>query len=145
MAMSAKLYGALVTTLFTAGLNFSSDTIKVSLHTSAYTPNQDTDDFFNDCTNEVVGTGYTAGGATLGSKTLTYDGATNTLKIDGADTTWSTSTITAARWAVIYKSTGIASTSPLIGYINLDVDRSSVAGNFTLIYDATGIATATLA
>lgn len=50
---------------------WASDTIKVALLTSSYTPNYDTHDFFDDITNEVTGTGYTAGGATLGSKTVT--------------------------------------------------------------------------
>jgi hypothetical protein len=50
-------------------------TLKVALTTSTYTPNQDTHHFFSDITNEITGTGYTAGGATLTSPTTTYDTA----------------------------------------------------------------------
>ncbi len=52
--------------------DFLSDTIKVSLHTSSYTPNLDTHETLSDVTNEISGTGYVAGGVTLASKTITY-------------------------------------------------------------------------
>lgn len=50
-------------------IDLDSDTIKMSLHTSTYSPNLATDDFFNDATNELgTAGGYTAGGATLANK-----------------------------------------------------------------------------
>lgn len=110
----------------------------MSLHTNSYSPAQDTDDFWNDATNEVTGTGYTTGGATLGTKTSTYDTATDTIRLDAADTTWTTSTITARR-AVIYKSTGTSSTSPVIGWLDFGADVSTTAGTFQITWDATGI------
>ena len=45
-------------------LGFTSDTFKVMLTTSSYTEDKDAHDFRNDVTNEVTGTGYTAGGNT---------------------------------------------------------------------------------
>jgi hypothetical protein len=111
---------------------------KVALCTSSYTPNIDTHSFFDDITNEVVGTGYTAGGETLGTKTTTQDNTDNEGVFDAADTTWSSSTIT-ARYAIIYKSTGTASTSPLICYIDLGEDKTSSNGAFTLSWNAEGI------
>jgi hypothetical protein len=145
MAVTALLYGKLWENQFGAApINWGSDTIKVALCTSTYTPNQDTHDFFNDVTNEVTGTGYTAGGATLASKTATYTSGTNTCAFDAADVTWSTSTIT-ARYAVIYKSTGTASTSPLVGYIDFGADVSSSGGNFTITFDSAGIWTGAVA
>lgn len=144
MAVTAKLYGTALGALAAGSINWPSDTIKVALTTSTYTPDQDAHDFFNDVTNEVTGTGYTAGGATLASKTSTYTSGTNTQAIDAADVTWSTSTIT-ARYAVIYKSTGTASTSPLIGYVDFGADVISSAGNFTITWDAAGIFTMTTA
>lgn len=140
MAVSAKAYGPFLAQLASAGVNWGSDTIKVALATATYTPDQDAHDFFNDVTNEVTGTGYTAGGATLASKTSTYTSGTNTQSLDAADVTWSASTIS-ARWAIIYKSTGTASTSALIGYVDLDGTISSTAGNFTLTWDTAGILT----
>jgi len=55
--------------------DYLTDTIKVMLATSSYAENLDTHETKADVTNEVVGTGYTAGGATLGSKTITYTAA----------------------------------------------------------------------
>jgi hypothetical protein len=69
MAVSAKYYGNFFVHLAEKRIDFNSDAIKVALCTSAYTPDQDGHDFFNDITNEVTGTGYTAGGAALGSIT----------------------------------------------------------------------------
>ena len=126
-------------------IDWDTDTIKVALVTSSYTPNQDTHDYWDDVSaNETSGSGYTAGGATLGSKTITQDDATNKQTFDAADVSWASSTIT-ARYAVIYKSTGTASTSPLIGYVDFGTDQSSSAGTFTISWSASGIFTTTVA
>lgn len=144
MAVTAKLYGAVVAKAFNKEIDYDTDTIKVALCTSTYTPNQDTHDYFNDITNEVSGTGYTAGGATLGSKTVTYTSGTNTWAFDAADTSWSTSTIT-ARYAIVYVDTGSGATSALIGYIDFGADVSTTAGTFSIVWDAAGIFTFTVA
>lgn len=141
MAVSAKLYGLGLKSMASGLMDLSSDTLKVMLCTSSYTPDQDAHQFKSSVTNEVSGTGYTAGGATLGSVTLTYTAGTNTLAFDAADVTWSTSTIT-ARYAVVYDSTpGTDATDPLICYVDFGADVSSTAGNFTITWDAAGIAT----
>lgn len=144
MAVTSFFYGNAFVSAFNGLIDFDTDTIKVALCTSSYTPAQDTHDFFNDVTNEVSGTGYTAGGATLASASITYTGGTNVLKLDGADTSWTTSTIT-ARYAVIYKSTGTAATSPLIAYVDFGADVISSAGTLQITWDAAGIATVTVA
>lgn len=144
MAVTAVVYGPALAALASGSINWGSDTIKVALATSSYTPDQDAHVFFNDITNEVTGTGYTAGGATLGSKTSNYTSGTNTQVLDAADTSWTTSTIT-ARYAIIYKSTGTSSTSPLIGYVNFGADVSSSGGTFQITWDAAGIFTITTA
>jgi hypothetical protein len=61
--------------------DWDTDTIKVALTTSTYVPDIDVHDFFNDVTNEVTGTGYTAGGATLATPTLTYDTASDQIRL----------------------------------------------------------------
>ena len=58
-----------------APIDLLSDTIKCMLCTSTYTPNLDTHKYKSDVTNEITGTGYTAGGATLGSPPLTFTAA----------------------------------------------------------------------
>jgi hypothetical protein len=104
-------------------------------------PNQDTHDYFNDVTNEVTGTGYTAGGATLGTPTI--GNTLNVIKLDGDDTVWAASTIT-ARIAVVYDSTpGTAATNPLLFWVDFGADVSSVSGSFTITWNASGMATIT--
>ena len=145
MAITAKLYGGFLKSLANKEIDLDTDTLKVLLCTSAYTPDQDAHQYKSSVTNEVSGTGYTAGGATLAGVTVTYTGATNTLTLDAADPSWASSTIT-ARTAVIYDSTPATdATRPLIAYLQSDVDISSSGGAFTITFDANGIATITAA
>lgn len=144
--MASKLYGNAVKAAFNKEIDFDSDSIKVALVSSAYTPNQDTHDYWDDVSaNEVTGTGYTAGGQALASKTVTYDAANNVTILDAADAVWSASTIT-ARYAVIYDDSGAtAAQKALLGYVDFGSDQSSTNGNFTVTWDATGIVRITVA
>lgn len=145
MAVSAKVYGLAMQSLFNKEIDWDSDTLKVMLCTSSYTPNQDTHRYKSDVTNEVTGTGYTATGATLGSVSVTYTGATNVLSVTAANTSWTSSTIT-ARYAVVYDSTPATdATRPLICYIDFGADVATTAGTFQIVWDSTGIVTATAA
>jgi len=136
--MDDVIYNSFKKKIMDGSIDLDTDTIKVALVTSSYTPDKDAHDFFDDVTDEVSGTGYTAGGATLGSVTVTADNTDNEGVFDAADTSWSTATIT-ARAAVIYKSTGTASTSPLICYIDFGADKVSTAGTFTIAWNSEGI------
>ena len=125
-------YGLGMKAALTGNVDFDSDTFYAMLCTSSYTPNQDTHDYRDDVTNEVSGTGYTAGGKSLGSATVTYDGATNQVQITWPDVTWPSSTIT-ARTAVIYKRRGgAASADELIAYATESAVVSTTGGTFTL-------------
>ncbi len=144
MAVTAKLYGLALQSAFNKEIDWDSDTIKVMLCTSSYTPDQDTHRYKSSVTNEVTGTGYTAGGATLTSPTFAYTSGTNTVTLDAADTSWANSTIT-ARYAVIYDATpGTDATRPLIAYVDFGADVSSSAGTFQITWDAAGIFTVTV-
>jgi hypothetical protein len=144
--MPSKLYGNFLAKSLNKEIDWDSDTIKVALLTSSYTPNQDTHDYYDDVVaNEVTGTGYTTGGNTLASKTITYDGTNNVIILDAADVTWSSSTIT-ARYAVVYDDSGASNAAKaLIGYVDFGSDQSSTNGNFTITWDSTGIVRITVA
>lgn len=141
---TTKTYGSLIAKAFNKEVDFDSDTIKVALLSSSYTPNQDTDDYWNDVSSyEVTGTGYTAGGATLANKAVTYTSGTNVTKFDGDDVSWTSSTIT-ARYAVIYDASPASDTAkPLIGYVDFGSNQSSSSGTFSIVWDAAGIFTTT--
>jgi hypothetical protein len=144
--MASKVYGNTLKAAFNKEIDWDTDTIKVMLLTSAYTPNQDSHDYLDDVVaNEVSGTGYTAGGATLASKTNTYDASTNTVKFDAADVTWSSSTIT-ARYAVVYSDAGGSNaTKALIAYFDFTTDRASSNGDFVVRWGTDGVFSATAA
>ena len=125
-------YGNGLLKLAQGSIDLDTDTFKIMLTTSTYVPNQDTHVFRSDVTNEVVGTGYTAGGATLTGVSVTYDAASNQMRVSWTDPTWPTSTIT-ARTAVIYKSRGGAATADeLLAYVTNDADVSSSGATFTV-------------
>ena len=144
--MASKVYGNAIKAAFNKEIDWDSDTIRVALLSSAYTPNQDGHDYYDDVVaNEVSGTGYTAGGAALTSKTATYDAGTNTVKFDAADVTWAASTIT-ARYAVVYDDSGAtAGQKALIAYFDFTTDRASSNGEFVVRWGADGVFSATAA
>lgn len=74
----------------TFAVDYLSDTIKVLLTTSSYAYNLDTHETKADVTNEVAGTGYSAGGATLASKTIVVTAANS----------WGTAAATTTAYAV---------------------------------------------
>ena len=136
--MANQVYNAAKQKLMDGSIDLDTNTIKVALVTSSYTPNIDTHEDFADVTNEVSGTGYTAGGATLSSKTVTKDTTNDRGVFDAADVTWSTSNIT-ARAAVVYKSTGTPADSWLLCYVDFGSDKVSTAGDFKITWDSDGI------
>lgn len=143
---TGKFYGLFFKSLLNKEVDFDSDTIKIMLCTNSYTFDQDTHQYKSSITNEVSGTGYTAGGQALTSVTVTYDTSTNVIKLDAADPSWTSSTITGARKAIIYDATpGTDATRPLIAYLESDADLSTTSGTLSITFDAAGIATMTVA
>lgn len=142
--MAAKMYGLFLKSLANKEIDLDTDTLKAMLCTSAYTPDQDTHQYKSSITNEVTGTGYTAGGQALTSVTVAYSAGTNTLTLDAADPSWAASTIT-ARYIVFYDSSPATdATRPLIAYDDFGSDQVSSSGTFTYQINASGIATITV-
>ena len=147
MAESAKVFSKAQLNAFKkliSDLSAGGTTIKVSLHTSSFSPNQSTMDSHADLTNEVAnGNGYTTGGATLANKTCVTSGLVMTFDAD--DVAWANSTIT-ARYAVIYDATPAADADKkLLAYVDFGADKSSSSGTFQITWNASGIFTVTAA
>ena len=109
--------------------DFSSGTsqvFKIALYTSAATLGAATTAY--SVTNEVSGTGYSAGGETLVISANPASSGT-TAFLDFADVTWSTATIT-ARGALIYLADG--GTNPAVAVLDFGSDKTSTAGDFTI-------------
>ena len=99
-------------------------TFKLALYTSSATLDATTTAYAT--TNETTGTNYTAGGNSLTNVTPTSSGTT--AFTDFADTTFSTSTIT-ARGALIYNST---QSDKAVAVLDFGSDKSSSSGDFTI-------------
>lgn len=143
---TGKFYGLFFKSLLNKEIDFDTDAIKIILLTDSYTFDQDTHQYKSSLTNEVTGTGYTAGGQALTSVSVAYDTATNTIKLDAADPSWPSSTIAGVKKAAIYDSTpGTDGSRPLIAYLESDTTLSTNSGTLSITFDAAGIATMTVA
>lgn len=107
----------------------SGNTFKLALYTSSATLNASTTDY--SATNEVSGTGYTAGGGTLTNVNPTASGTT--AFTDFNDLTFSAATIT-ANGALIYNTTtgGGTGTTDSVVVLAFGGDKTSTAGDFTI-------------
>ena len=128
MAITQAMCTSFKKALLDGEMDFSSDTsqtFKIALFTSSATLGAATTAYST--TNEVTGTGYTAGGNTLVISTNPTTSGT-TAFLDFADTTWSAATIT-ARGALIYQSGG---GNPAVAVLDFGSDKTSTAGDFTI-------------
>jgi hypothetical protein len=119
-------------------VDLSLTTNKVALFTNSITPNFDSDVGYGAApynANEVSGTGYTAGGVAVASPTVT--GASGNVTYDIADTSWSSSTITNARAALIYAN-ALTNKNGIV-LVNLGADYSTVNGTLSIVWSASGV------
>ena len=105
----------------------NADTFKIALYTSSATLDASTTAY--SVTNEVSGTGYSAGGNTL-TVSQTPTSTSTTAWLDFADTTWVSSTIT-ANGALIYNSTN---SDKAVAVLAFGGDKTSTNGDFTIVF-----------
>lgn len=142
-AFKGRLMGD--TAQISTAINLATDTVKLMLVAAGtWTPNADNDVFIDDGTandaksNEVSASGtYSAGGATL-TKSSSTDDPNDVGIFDASDVSFTSATIT-ARYAVIYKSTGVDTTSPILCVIDFGSNQSSSNGTFAITFSADGI------
>jgi hypothetical protein len=128
MAITQAMCTSFKKALLDGEMDFSSDTaqtFKIALYTSSATLNASTTAY--SATNEVSGTGYSAGGNTLTISTNPTTSGT-TAYLSFSNSTWSTATIT-ARGALIYKSGG---SNPAVAVLDFGGDKTSTAGDFQI-------------
>lgn len=135
MATTITAYDTLWKLLATGGIDLDTDTLKLALVTSSYTPSTAHDEWADVSANEVAtGNGYTTGGVSLSGVAVTNS------NIDYSDVTWNSLTKT-FRYAVCYKSgSGGGLTNPLLFYILLDstpADIVSSGSNYTIVWNST--------
>ena len=131
MAISQAMCTSFKKELLEAVHNFKNsggDTFKIALYTSSASLGAATTAYST--TNEITGTGYTAGGNTLTRVDPSSSGTTGFT--DFANTTWSSATIT-ARGALIYNDTD---SDKAVAVIDFGADKASTAGDFTIQFPA---------
>lgn len=139
MAITTSMATSFKSELLQAVHNFllsGGDTFKAALYTSAVTLSAATTTYSS--TNEVSGTGYTAGGATLTRINPTTSGTT--AYTDFADVSWTTATITAAGVG-IYNSTD---SNKWVSAHDFGGNVSSTAGTFTVVFPTANASNAIL-
>lgn len=145
MAVTNRWYGQCFLAMADKEIDYLADTIVVTLHTSSYSPAQDTDDYQDNLTNELsTANGYTSGGGTLANKVNDYTAGTNVVRFTADDEVWTASGTLTARTAVVADTTpGSAATNPLLTYHQSDADISATDAAWTFDIPAAGFATIT--
>jgi len=131
MAISQAMCTSFKQELLEAVHNFKNsggDTFKIALYTSSASLGAGTTAYTT--SNEVSGTGYTAGGNTLTRVDPSSSGTT--ALTDFANSTWSSSTIT-ARGALIYNDTD---SDKAVAVLDFGADKVSSGGDFTISFPA---------
>ena len=141
MAITVNWFGLGLQKIMEQDHDLETATVKLALVTSTEVPNRDTDDFWDDASaNEVAnGNGYTTVVVTLTSVAITYDSASDQVRVDADDASWTFTGSKTWRYGYIYVDTaGASSTDPVIGLLTWDSDQS-VSTAYTLQWDAAGI------
>ena len=126
--------------LMDGGFDLNTNTIKCALLNTSHTTNIDTQEYWDDVsTNEVSGTGYTAGGKELSGKSINKDNSNNLAYFDATDVSWTNATLSNVKHACIYKDTGTPGTSPILCIITMANTYNVTGATFTIVWSANGI------
>ena len=130
MAITQAMCTSFKSEILQEGHQLATDTIKLALFTSSASLGAGTTAYST--SNEVSGTGYSAGGETLTSKAVSTTGTT--AHFDAADPTWTSASFT-ARGALIYNSTN---SDKAIAVLDFGGDFTVSSGTFKIIFPAAG-------
>lgn len=133
--MASFVYDSVLSDLFASDLHFNVANFRLMLVTDKYRAEKAVHRRRSDVTDEVKGSGYSAGGSVVETAiTPTQSPGLFTITLGGAF--WINSTIR-ARAGVYYKANGgRASDDELIAYIDFDEDVISTNGTFQLTESA---------
>jgi hypothetical protein len=121
---------------YKAGIDVATDTFRLSFMATTYTPDAVNEEYFDDISASVA-SGTTA--RTLVSPTFTINGANLRCVFDAGNVS-EASVTTNTNKVVIYKWTGVASTSVLIACIDItEGTLSPINGILALNFSASGI------
>jgi len=126
--MASVIYDSFIADVF-AGTCTTAGSYKGMLVTSSYTEDRGAHSKRSSVTNEVSGTGYTAGGVAL-TLTASLNTSTHILTLTIPTATWTSSTIT-ARKLIVYRTTGTAANDNLVCCVDNGTDLISSSSTMT--------------
>ncbi len=122
--------------LLAGNVNPTTDTVYCTLHTSSMTPNKGTWSKASSLTNEVSGTGYTAGGKAC-TVTVSTDTTNHRIDVTFSAVSWTTATISGGAYICASKHRGGASSADnLYGCADLSPTLACTAGTCTVTFTA---------
>lgn len=137
--MASFIFNSAKVKLGDGSIDWNTDTIKVTLHTSSLTPDKDNDVFFSDIGSEIGATGtYSAGGATLTGTAVTQDNTNDRAVYDANDVQW-TGVTSAFQYAIIRKDTGVDATSPVIAVLDYGSTQTVTNAVVDIAFPASGV------
>ena len=131
MAITQAMCTSFKADLFNKEQDLDTDTIKIALYTSSATLDATTTAYTT--SNEVTGTGYTAGGETLANSTVATSGTTAYVDFDNPE--WTGASFT-ARGALIYNDTTAGDNA--IAVLDFGGDFTVSSGTFRIVFPAPG-------
>lgn len=134
--MASANFTNLPRALAKADIDFDTATFKVLLVSSV--PSEANLDAWanrSDVTNEISGTGYTAGGIAQAFTLDAIDTTNNRQSVTWTNITngWTSATFSAVG-AIIYKNSGTSTTDILLHFVDFGGTVSCTAGNFSITY-----------
>ena len=136
-------------TFYGTGQTYSGDTVNAALYGTTPTPNKD-DTFAHNAyngsggqwvtANEITGTGYTAGGNAIGTKTNSE--ASGLVSVGAANTSWTTATFSGVFGDLVYDNTITNKNAYCWNYFG--GTQSVTSGTFTIAWNGGNIFTVTI-
>lgn len=136
--MASGMYNQFKAEVMKGTFDLVNDTVKVALMDENHSFNPDDTGFAAVQANEISGTGYTAGGATLASKAVTQDDTDDEGVFDADNPAWPNATFSCYH-AVLYDDTPSSPADPLIGSIDFGGVQSVASGAFSIVWADEGI------
>jgi len=123
--------------LMNGDVDMDTDTVKVMLCTSDFTPSKNVMEYRDEVTNEVSATGYTAGGLTVTTPTLSV--LSNVVSFDWDAPEWTITGTLTCRYLVFYVDTGDPETDVLLGYVDFGENVPTTDNIFRPVLNEAGL------
>jgi hypothetical protein len=138
--MASGWYNSALRDVMDGTIDLSSDTLKLILVTSAYTPDKD-HDFANDLTGELSGTGYTggfngSGRKTIAGKAFETDVTNDRVEFTFSGVTWTAINAGSPKYAILVKEITNDAATRLVAFLDLGTVTTN-GGDLTVTPNAT--------